>query len=196
MLGNDVVDLRDPEARTRHPRFDARVFREAERAALAASTHPHALRQALWAAKEAAYKAAKRMDPSVVFSPVRFEVDLSAAGRGCVHHGAQRFDLRVHREGDCIHALACLGVDPCRSRHGILRTTPGRASADVRRAATQHLARAFEIDAEELSVQRHGRLPELAHRGKPLGIPLTLSHHGRFAAYAALNRTHSPRNLH
>ena len=42
MVGDDVVDLADPEARADalHPRFDARVFAPAERAALAASADP------------------------------------------------------------------------------------------------------------------------------------------------------------
>ena len=40
MLGNDVVDLADPETRRAalHPRFDARAFAPRERAALAAAS--------------------------------------------------------------------------------------------------------------------------------------------------------------
>ena len=80
MLGNDVVDLRDPETHTRHPSFDARVFTETERRSLDASPDPHAMRQMLWAAKESAYKAARRRDPRVVFSPIRFETVLDGIG--------------------------------------------------------------------------------------------------------------------
>jgi len=63
MLGNDVVDLLDAESQpeTFRPRFDERVFTEAERSEIAKSSRPLALRWALWSAKEAAYKLAKAL---------------------------------------------------------------------------------------------------------------------------------------
>ncbi|MGH7855988.1 MAG: 4'-phosphopantetheinyl transferase family protein, partial [Candidatus Binatia bacterium] len=80
MVGNDVIDLRDPETApgSQHPRFDARVFAPAERALLGASTDARRLRWILWAAKEAAYKVARKIDARAVFSPRRFVVDLAA----------------------------------------------------------------------------------------------------------------------
>ena len=65
MLGNDVVDLLDVDARpeTFRRRFDARVFAPEERRAIAADPRPQALRWAHWGAKEAAYKLARQLDP-------------------------------------------------------------------------------------------------------------------------------------
>ena len=64
MIGNDVVDLEDPETRpeTFRPRFDERVFDPVERRAIAHDPRPHARRWAHWAAKEAAYKLARQLD--------------------------------------------------------------------------------------------------------------------------------------
>ena len=58
MIGNDIVDLRDPEVQpgASHPRFDRRVFAPEERSALAASGARERLRWILWAAKEAGRK--------------------------------------------------------------------------------------------------------------------------------------------
>ncbi len=77
MLGNDVVDLcdRDSHPTTLHPRFDERVFTDGERAALAASDSIGRERWRIWAAKEAAYKAARKLDARICFSPRRFVVD-------------------------------------------------------------------------------------------------------------------------
>ena len=89
MLGNDVVDLHDPDsdAATLSARFDARVFTEGERLAIDSHADPAAHRWRHWAAKEAAYKALRRRRPSVPFSPIRFEVDLRGGdpwqGRAC-----------------------------------------------------------------------------------------------------------------
>ena len=57
MIGNDVVDLRDPDADPwrLHARFDERVFHPSERALIAASPQPGRTRWVLWALKESAY---------------------------------------------------------------------------------------------------------------------------------------------
>ena len=86
MVGNDVVDLRDPEVQPGacHARFDARVFAAAELEAVRVSPVPQWLRWMLWAAKEAAYKVAKKDDARTVFSPSRFVVSLEDATGGRV----------------------------------------------------------------------------------------------------------------
>ncbi|MEZ4332319.1 MAG: 4'-phosphopantetheinyl transferase superfamily protein [Myxococcota bacterium] len=83
MLGNDVVDLADVDARpeTFRRRFDERVFTEEERRALADDPSPHPLRWAHWAAKEAAYKCLRQGDPRFVFSPIRLEARFEPAER-------------------------------------------------------------------------------------------------------------------
>ena len=69
MLGNDVVDLRDPDSDVAtHPaRFDERVFAPGERALIQHSAQPARLRWQLWSAKEAAFKAAKKRSAATIF---------------------------------------------------------------------------------------------------------------------------------
>lgn len=83
MLGNDVVDLADVDARpeTFRRRFDARVFTDDERRAIADDPSPRPLRWAHWAAKEAAYKCLRQADPRFVFSPIRLEARFAPAER-------------------------------------------------------------------------------------------------------------------
>ena len=87
LVGNDVVDLHDSESRpgALHPRFDVRVFTPDEREALSAAAYP--LRWTLWAAKESAYKVAKKLDPTVRFLPRDFVVGQIAEGRALVMQG-------------------------------------------------------------------------------------------------------------
>ena len=84
MLGNDVVDLEDPETRpeTFRPRFETRVFDAVERRAIAHDPSPHARRWAHWAGKEAAYKLARQIDDRFVFSPGRLVVRFGDRGEG------------------------------------------------------------------------------------------------------------------
>ena len=89
MVGNDVIDLGDPETRAGscHARFDARVFDDDERALLLASADPTRRRWVLWAAKEAAFKVARKLDGATVFSPRRFVVRPGDDGHAVVRPG-------------------------------------------------------------------------------------------------------------
>lgn len=123
MVGNDVVDLQDVDARpeTFRRRFDLRVFSADERRAIAADPDPHARRWAHWAAKEAAYKLGRQHDASLVFSPGRLDVRFEPV-KGGVEAGA--------------------GV---RERHGRVELVlPGTTAADPCRAAMALELRSFE----------------------------------------------------
>lgn len=184
MLGNDVVDLSDAETfeSALHPRFDARVFAAPERALLAQARDRSALRWSLWAAKEAAFKAARRLDPALPFHPRAFVVE-----RGLVRHAARRFRVRAWRSGPLIHAVAELAALPA---SGALARScalpPGASPGAAARALARALAaRLLGADPAELEiVSGEGRVPQLLRRGAASGLALSLSHHGRFAGCA------------
>jgi len=81
MLGNDVVDLRDPDSEpgSFRPRFEARVFTPGERRAISRDRDPLARRWAHWAAKEAAFKLARQLDAQFIFAPSRFAVHFDSS---------------------------------------------------------------------------------------------------------------------
>jgi phosphopantetheinyl transferase (holo-ACP synthase) len=187
MLGNDVVDLADPEARevALHPRFDARVFAAGERILLERAAERGTLRWALWAAKEAAYKAARQLDPALRFHPRAFVVEGSR-----VLHAERCFRVRVERTGDALHAVAeaagrAAGAALARACRVPSEASPGAAArALARRAAAAWLG----APLDELEIVSCERVPRLLLRGAPCGLALSLSHHGRFAACALARR--------
>jgi phosphopantetheinyl transferase (holo-ACP synthase) len=196
MVGNDVVDLADPEtqAAALHPRFDERVFAAPELARIAASATPGRLRWVLWAAKEAAYKAAKRMEPRIVFSPRRFAVTETGARTARVEHGPRRFEVALELEEDWVHAVATAVVAP-RPRSLLVavsaleegvEASPRAAGRAVRTLAVAIVARALGLRADRLAVVREGRLPRLTYGSRVLAADVSLSHHGRFAACACV----------
>jgi phosphopantetheinyl transferase (holo-ACP synthase) len=193
MLGNDVVDLGDPEARLAHPRFDARVFTREERAALRGSPDPERLRWSLWAAKEAAYKCLKKRAPETVFSPARFAVRLAADGTGSVDCGGRRLRLAVFREGDALHAVASDGADPGAALR-VLAELPAAqdASQAVRALARAAAAPVLGCAPREIEIVREGRVPRLRRRGAPVDLDLSLSHHGRYLEAALASARGAP----
>ncbi len=189
-VGNDVVDLADPQTRLSalHPRWGDRVFCAAERRALEASRSRHRLHWALWAAKESAYKARKRLEPEAVFSPKEFEVELSplpatggvAVGR--VFHRGEAFELEVRIHGASVHAVATSeGEAGARVLWKVeeTRCDPGVAA---RRLAARAIGSALGLDPAGLRIV--GRPPVALDRGRRLEVDVSLSHHGRFVAFA------------
>ena len=195
MVGNDVVDLADAEAHpdARHPRFDERVFAPCERRRIENAEPDGRLRWILWAAKESAYKVAKQRNPASVFSPARFIVELDAGLRGRVRHAGEAFPVQVTLRGDCIHAVATApGGEPERAVRGVRRLTAAgdaaraseRPGREVRAFAVAEIAARLAVPGDSLHIARRGRIPRLLDRkGREAG-DLSLSHHGRFVAYA------------
>ncbi len=197
MLGNDVVDLADAEAApgANHPRFDARVFRPQERRLLQTAGDARRMRWILWAAKESAYKAVRRCDPGAIFSPVRFEVALDAGLRGCVRHPAGALEVRIELFGDCVHALAAAAPHaPETLLRGVAVVEGGDPGERVRALALAALAQHFDTAPGALSIGRVGRIPQLLLHGAASACPLSLAHHGRFAAWACAPPPRFPRH--
>jgi 4'-phosphopantetheinyl transferase superfamily len=192
MVGNDVVDLRSRAVASgpRHPRFDARVFAPSEHRALRESSEPNALRWSLWAAKEAAYKVVKKLDAATVWSPRRFVVRLEPGG-GAVEHGGRSIPVRVEADAERVHAVAIDRAEALPQVHARVATLPdpeSDPSQAVRTLARESLAPLLGARPEALEIAREGRIPVLRIAGRDAPFDLSLSHHGRFVAYAAERR--------
>jgi phosphopantetheinyl transferase (holo-ACP synthase) len=76
LIGNDLVDLcaREAAGKSRDTRFVKRVFTAREAELIAGATDPDHALWMLWAAKEAAYKVAKKLHSGTIFAHSRFEV--------------------------------------------------------------------------------------------------------------------------
>lgn len=206
MVGNDVVDLADPQCQPMgtHPRFDGRVFVPSELGMIRTSSTPMRTRWMLWAAKESAYKVARKLEPATTFAPARFVVqldrpqpgaerhavsDLRAAApvRGSVTCALHRVRFRVVAEGEALHVVAtCDDRWQLHLLTAVAETGAAAPSAAARCAAVDAIAARLGVAADELCILRHGRIPRLHLRGRLLPIDLSLSHHGRFVAFAAL----------
>lgn len=109
-LGIDVVDLEHPRSRGKSSdrRFIARVFGDAEAAVIGASDDPDRTLWTLWAAKEAAFKAATLLSGEApVFRHGAFQVRLASDGRrGRVTYEDTCFDVRFQAPTGHLVAVA------------------------------------------------------------------------------------------
>ncbi len=193
LVGNDVVDLGDPQSSPEalHARFDERVFTPDEREALNASVSMHVLRWTFWAAKESAYKVAKKLDPTVRFFPRDFAVRQMTGGRAVVIHRAGLFDVRLDSTDDWVCAVATVPAagppatpDPVRSGVARLEGSGADPSRTVRELVCAALGPSMNLPPERVRIATNGRIPVALWQGRRLAVDLSLSHHGRFVAWA------------
>lgn len=201
-VGNDVVDLKDPEniGKSRDDRFLCRVFTAGERELIASVPSPDTLLWSLWAAKEAAYKAVSSADPAVCSIPRRYRVVLEAedatrkivrlAGKVITPRGELVLEVAV--SADWVHALAA-GAEEALKRlcQRVKRLEGGKGavnpSAFVRGALLREIARRLDCPVGDLSVVKNPDglgAPRVLFRGELLAAEVSLSHDGRFAAFA------------
>jgi phosphopantetheinyl transferase (holo-ACP synthase) len=213
-VGNDVVDLTEPDNRGKsgNDRFLSRVFTARERRLIAQAAVPDTLLWSLWAAKEAAYKAVSGGDPGgnrllVCSIPRRYPVYLngeSLAGTNVAAAGAEgrltgrvitpqgEMALRITVAEDYVHALAA-GADA--DFAGIIQRVdrmgevgnPGDPSAFVRGRLLAAISHHLDYPIDDLSVRTDpsgSGAPRVFLRDRPLAVDISLSHDGRFTAFA------------
>jgi phosphopantetheinyl transferase (holo-ACP synthase) len=211
-VGNDIVDLHDPESHpgALHDRFDHRAFTDDERAVLSVSASPHRLRWTLWAAKESAYKVAKKIDPAVGFRPRDFRVRQMGSGpaaegrmgeeRAVVSHEIGSFAVWLDRTDDWVHAIATLSsadvlsVGRWPGGAGVERLRPEGVdpSRRVRELACEAVGSRLQLPPEHVHIEADGRIPVALLGDRRLPVDLSLSHHGRFVAWAWGERALGP----
>jgi hypothetical protein len=87
-----------------------------------------------------------------------------------------------------VHAVAsdrAEALGRLRSQVATLAPEDGDPSAAVRALARTQLAPLLGVDADRIEIERRGRIPVLRLAGQDLPFDLSLSHHGRFVAFAA-----------
>ena len=205
-VGNDVVDLAAPgnPGKSGDSRFCGRVFTAEERVLIVGAPRPDALLWALWAAKEAAYKAVSRLDPSVCSIPRKYRVEINGdsalfisqsiinralspfiTGRVITPRG--ELALRIFLTSEWVHALAAESDAALDRFYRRVEVSDGDPSAFVRESLIREIARLLDCGAGEFRVADDPGCPAapgVFFRGCPLTTAVSLSHDGRFAAFA------------
>jgi phosphopantetheinyl transferase (holo-ACP synthase) len=194
-------------------RFIERVFTSSEQKRISDYPCPDGMLWALWAGKEAAYKVVKKLFPEMPFSPRTYEVDLYGCGysgeKDGVSKGGRYFkgsagtpkwfiDIEVIITSDFIHCLGVYG-EPRGGKTIIWgidniyqKQQTGNCNDEsllVREAARKSIASYLNCNPERIEIRRKQKMSNLGppfvyFDGKPAEIDVTLSHDGRYVAYA------------
>lgn len=207
-MGNDIVDRRagDAAGKSRDARFVRRVLTEQEHRVCRQSADSDQYLWTVWTAKETAYKAMAKSWPDISASPRRYQAffEDGICGQnlpGVVQTPKTPVYIRVMIRADYIHCIGLTRQSPEHLVWGVERLfaepdqdgnrDPDRQSAVVRRAAAARVAACMELPAADIGIRRcqdqvsrQMSPPAVYIRGVRSEIDISLSHHGRFTAYA------------
>lgn len=199
------MDLTDSErtGKSRDIRFVDRVFTPAEIDLIRSSDDPDGMLWTLWTGKEAAYKVMSKSHPLVSSAPGRYDVELENRGvlfpcRGVASTPAGSVALRFCRSREMVHAVgseACEDIAPepvwgvevvdRRTAEG-LRDDPSLLVREslIRRLSVYPGYENSEMEIRRCEGPRGMGPPGLYICGNRSGVDISLSHDGRFIAYA------------
>jgi phosphopantetheinyl transferase (holo-ACP synthase) len=194
------VDLRDAanKDKSRDSRFLKKILTDAEIDDVKHAENSDQLLWSLWACKETAYKVIKKISPETVFVPRRwptvFKKITSEYAEGEVGiWGEGGVFVRLFSRSDHVH---CVGSDDQSILDQLIWNThplPVKEkippSLFVRRCIGQNLAEYFRRDFDAVEIRRERwknelKPPGVYLDGQKTNIDVSLSHDGRFVAYA------------
>ena len=209
-VGNDIVDLASPyvQDKSGDRKFVQRVLTPREQQVLLKCDQPDNLLQVFWAAKESAYKLAARSFPLVSSAPRRYEVCLVTAAEnerevtGQVKTPLGPVYITARHDQNVIH---CIGTESCLATKNVIcgvERINGFSQPDfcryseiqsrmARASARRKIASILSLSGNDITItatnqKRSLTFPEVYVKGKKAGISISLSHDGRFIAYALL----------
>ena len=181
-IGNDIVDLATDEPPL-HARYLERAFTTNERSRIkndSASLWAH------WAAKEAAYKAIKRIQPDYHFSPISIAVDTIA---GTITADSIVLAIEVNQSPEFVHIRCGTDATLAASKEWIAEISPREnPSQQLRTLAIEKISAEIQIAPARLSIAADtlSGAPLVQCDGDTLPHLVSFSHHGRFVACAFL----------
>jgi len=208
------VDLNTPEARGKSSdaRFVKKVLTPDEQRAVRRSSCSDRLLWTFWAAKETAYKAVSKKYPDISSAPSRYDVVLDLAENmssitnwtpGLVHTPKGPVPVRVMHHAEYVHCIGGYsrsgnldsmewgigGIDLRSVSDDFMHSFSERESFIVRRLAASKIAEILRCRPEDIFITRQTHCktqdpPKVYVQGRPADLDISLSHDGRFAAFA------------
>lgn len=202
-VGNDIVALKAVDLqRTELPAFYSKFITEAELALHEQSALPFTtFVWLLWSVKESAYKYFKRLDTSLVFSPIKIIVEqltqadsfnsgkllCDVAVKDCYAIAATFDGMTLYLKSissDEFIATTIAGANVYWGIKSITASDYESQSAAVRLIALDAVSHV--ITSNDLWIDKHpeGGYPILMHDHSPVNVPISFAHHDRYVSYA------------
>jgi hypothetical protein len=221
-VGNDIVDLGNPDAlgKSQDDRFLRRVFLPEEQSQISLDSDSDCILWVLWAAKETAYKIISKINPAIPSGPLKYRVHLEETVSLSPRTPGFRnghFSCLVETPVGSVKICALTGADYVhaygswgdQATAGAMHLKVFRLdqpcfhrqpeSDVVRKVLCGYLGRFWHIPSGQIVIQRdqnaRGAGPPVVYiQGERAPMDTSLSHHGRYGAFALFTGTDLPVN--
>lgn len=206
-VGNDVVDLKEEANRgkSRDSRFLKKIFTDAEIEYIKCAHNPDRELWSIWVCKETAYKVIKKTSPDAAFTPRRWQTILkknqSAYSEGdVIIPNTGSVYVRLFFTPEYVH---CVGVNHFTGIGKLIWKVESlpqergtNPSVFLRGRLEKKLAQNLSLHAHQIKIERIKMCGELQPPcvyidNKKTAIDVSMSHDGRFVAYAFFRTSHS-----
>lgn len=188
--GNDIVDLQwaREQVHSAESRWLNKVFVREEIYAIESSDEPFLIKWLLWSMKETVFKMVKREDYKLLFAPHHLvcQIENPSSGKAVVNYNSQSYLIHFKTNGAFVYSSVANKLN--RKRIEKIIQLPAAdymtQSESVRRELLRHYARQMKTPLESLKVikDKNG-LPSLQDELHACTFPVSITHHGYYAAY-------------
>ena len=194
------MDLREPAnaGKNRDSRFLKKILTNAEIEFVQNAGNPDTALWSFWASKETAYKVIKKFCPDTAFLPRQWQVIFNKtqstySDGEVIIPGKDRVYIRLFSNLQYVH---CIGADALTALDKLIWSVdvlPEKEKINpslyLRYCLGQSLAKHFSLNFHHIKIKRtreNGELqpPRVYVSGRKTDIDISLSHDGRFVAYA------------
>lgn len=178
MVGNDIVDLIAAQQNSdwQRPRFLCKLFTESEQRYIKDAKKPFQMVWRLWSMKEASYKLFTQMHPSRFYNPKGFECTIENNSRTVKFRDFQCY-VETKQTSNYIISEARLNKQKLSSELVKFKTTSQKEqSEELKTRLLNTVNKVYQLKKNELGI------PTLSNGKEHFNVSLT--HHGRFGAFA------------
>lgn len=189
MTGNDIADLSlaRAESNWRRKGWLDKICTPAEQLYIQQSHKPDTMLWRLWTMKESAYKIFVRTNGQRSFAPLKFQCSLLSTVAGLVTHGQHVYKTNSVFTDEYIHSTASAAHAAFPPVCSIVTLPVGLCEQDVstfiNRLIIERYRQHTSSPQETIKIVKSvHNIPSLQTDSGQL-IPVSITHHGRFAAF-------------
>lgn len=189
MTGNDIVDIKAAAAESDWQRkgFLEKIFTRQEQQYINQATEPGTIVWRLWTMKESAYKIYTRQYGGYFFAPQKFSCTILNHTTGVVKYDVQACHTTTIISKDYIHTIARPAFENDTADAGscflLPQTTHTRQQAFIYKKIIDRYHSITGKAKKNLAVIKDENGIPCLQCGSNLQIPVSITHHGRFAAF-------------
>ena len=191
MIGNDVIDLKlaAVESNWQRKGFLNKIFTDSEQNSILNSNNPFQTIWLLWSMKESAYKVYVQQYPQRFFNPKKLDCSLNGKSDGTVIINGDQYSTKTKRTKDCIHTVATQsGSKIYKEYFKFSKTDVVARRIECYQKLLLQFSRLKRIPLKSLDIRKNEfRIPKIYQNDNVLENTVSISHHGKYGAFAILN---------